>query len=272
MLPIRDNIPSRTTPYINYALILTCTLVFFMQLATEHASRGRRGDMVERYGMIPLRVLHPNHRIVVTEERPVRTIFGIEVREVQHRLPVLPFSPWWTLLTCIFLHGGWLHIIGNMWFLFIFGDNVEDRLGHGKYLLFYLGCGLAGSVAHLVTNLNSTMPTVGASGAIAGVMGAYFILYPRARVLTLVPIVIFLTLIDIPAPVFLGVWFALQFLQGVIPATTAEVGGVAWWAHIGGFAAGVGVALWLRGSRAISPPVERRITPAARGEWYSRES
>lgn len=266
MFPIRDNIPSRTVPVVNLVLIMTCTVVFLFQLSAE---RFERGDLVERYGMIPLRVLHPHAQIIIPEEHPVQTPYGIEIVERDHRLPRPPFSPWWTLLTCLFLHGGWLHVIGNMWFLYIFGDNVEDRLGHFKYLLFYLLCGLAGSMAHLVTNLNSPMPTVGASGAIAGVMGAYFILYPHARVLTLLPIFIIFTLVDVPAPLFLGIWFLLQFLQGVAPATAVETGGVAWWAHIGGFATGVAFALVTRGAGMIRPAVDRTIT-LPRGTWHTR--
>lgn len=270
MFPIRDNIPSRTTPIVNYSIIFICVIVFLMQLVSERVSTDGHHDLVERYGLIPLRVLHPHAQIVVSEVHPFETPFGVELQKVRHRLPRLPFSPWWTLLTCIFLHGGWLHIIGNMWFLYIFGDNVEDRIGHFRYILFYLGCGLAGSVIHLLTNLDSTLPTIGASGAIAGVMGAYFVFYPRARVLTLVPIVIFLTLIDLPAPVFLGVWFFIQFLQGLAPVTAADTGGVAWWAHIGGFAAGVIVAFAMIRSHTARPAVESRID-LRRGTWPARQ-
>src|SRR5690606_5683097 len=127
--------------------------------------------------------------------------------------------------------GGWLHLLGNMWFLYIFGDNVEDRLGHVGYLLFYLGAGVIASGVHLVTNSSSMIPTVGASGAIAGVMGGYFVLYPHSRVLTLVPIFIFIHIMVIPAPVFLGIWFLLQFFQGTFSLGAVQAGGVAWWAH-----------------------------------------
>lgn len=271
MIPIRDNIPSRSVPVVNYLIILTCVLVFFVQLAAEGRHPGRRGvDLVEQFGMIPQRVLHPSRRIVVLEERPVQTWFGVQMATVERRLPPPLINPWWTMLTCIFLHGGWLHIIGNMWFLFIFGDNVEDRFGHFKYLLFYLLCGLAGSFAHLVTNAGSTLPTVGASGAIAGVMGSYFILYPRARVLTLIPIFFFLYPAEIPAPLFLGVWFVLQFLQGLTPVTAAETGGVAWWAHIGGFATGIVLTLSLLRSRTARPPVDRTITIERGRAWPRR--
>ncbi len=174
--------------------------------------------------------------------------------------------PLLTILTCIFLHGGWMHFLGNMWFLYIFGDNVEDRFGHGGFLAFYLGCGVAASVAHLLTNPTSGVPTVGASGAIAGVMGAYFFLYPRAVVLTLIPIFVFLHLIVVPAWVFLGVWFLIQLFKG-----TVSVGaGVAWWAHIGGFAVGFLVSWALHVAGALRPearqvrPATRRIDPLRR--------
>jgi len=151
-------------------------------------------------------------------------------------------TTWPTILTSMFLHGGWLHIIGNMWFLWIFGDNIEDHLGHFRYLLFYLACGIAAAVTHIVFNLSSNEPTVGASGAIAGVMGAYVILYPRARVLTLVVLIVFFTFWWIPAWVFLGYWFLIQFLSGAamsIAETSRSTGGVAFWAHVGGFVTGV---------------------------------
>lgn len=266
MFPLRDNIPSRTTPVVNYLLILVCSLVFLVQLSAEYAT-DHRADLTEQFGMIPQRVLHPNRKIVIDVERPVMTPFGIDYVETHHRVPPPPINPWLTLLTCLFLHGGWLHVIGNMWFLFIFGDNVEDRLGHARYLLFYLACGLAGSFAHLIANYDSSMPTIGASGAIAGVMGGYFILYPRAKVLTLVPIFIFITLFDIPAPIFLGFWFLLQFLQGLVPSA-AETGGVAWWAHIGGFAAGMGLVFWLREARITRPAVPYTL-PLPRRRWQN---
>jgi len=147
-----------------------------------------------------------------------------------------------TIFTSMFLHGGWLHIIGNMWFLWIFGDNIEDYLGHSLYLAFYLVSGFAAAVTHILLNPASNLPTVGASGAIAGVMGAYFVLYPRARVLTLVPLIIFFTFWWLPAWLMLGYWFILQFLMGAatsIAETSQNTGGVAVWAHVGGFIAGI---------------------------------
>ncbi len=165
--------------------------------------------------------------------------------------------PWLTLLTCIFLHGGWMHFIGNMWFLFIFGDNVEDRLGHVGFLVFYLAAGIAASAAHLATNPASPIPTIGASGAIAGVMGAYFYLYPHARVLTLVPIFVILQMVVLPASVFLAIWFAIQFFQGIFSVGATQATGVAWWAHIGGFAVGLAVAFGLDQLHVLRPKVEQ---------------
>jgi len=140
--------------------------------------------------------------------------------------------------TSMFLHAGWLHLVGNMWFLWIFADNVEDILGHFNFLIFYIACGLAASFAHFIVNLNSAVPAVGASGAIAGVLGAYIVMFPRARVLTLVPIFIFLEVVEIPAFVFLGIWFIYQFFLGMMSVGSYGAG-VAFWAHIGGFIAGV---------------------------------
>jgi membrane associated rhomboid family serine protease len=163
-----------------------------------------------------------------------------------------------SFLSFMFIHGGFLHLLGNMWSLYIFGDNVEDRLGPFRYLLFYLLCGFASGLAHLAVNLHSQVPTIGASGAIAGVMGAYMISYPRSRILTLIPIFIFFPLVEVPAVFFLGVWFIFQFLNA---ASTAGQGGIAWWAHIGGFIFGI---IFLRlflslGEPSVSRKV-RRIT------------
>jgi membrane associated rhomboid family serine protease len=143
--------------------------------------------------------------------------------------------------TSMFLHGGWLHLIGNMWYLWIFGDNVEDRLGHFTYLIFYVLCGLGAGIVHTILNYDTVVPSIGASGAIAGVLGAYFLSYPQARVLTLVPIFIFIQVIEIPALIVLGFWFIMQFFYGAasLAVSTANAGGVAWWAHVGGFVVGM---------------------------------
>ena len=155
------------------------------------------------------------------------------------------------LLTSMFLHGGWLHFLGNMLYLWVFGDNIEDRIGHFGFLIFYLVCGLAAAFLHIFTNTASIVPTVGASGAIAGVLGAYLVLFPGARVLTFVPIFFFFQLIELPALVFLGFWFVMQFFSGAMSLAAGEqqMGGTAWWAHIGGFVTGISLIWKRRGLR-----------------------
>src|SRR5262249_21335568 len=159
MIPIRDNIQPRTFPVVNYLMIGICAVTFLVQLVDQ---RDDQDHLVEALALIPARVLHPDEPITVREQRIQRGEFGqLQRVEYERELPPTPISPWFTLLTCIFLHGGWMHFLGNMWFLHIFGDNVEDRFGHGGYLLFYLGCGVAASAAHLALNADSTMPTIG---------------------------------------------------------------------------------------------------------------
>lgn len=257
MIPLRDNIPSRTFPIVNYAMVAACTLVFLAQLGDQADGEA---ELVERLGMIPARVLHPDEPIERMERVALVDRFGqvVQVTERPRELAAATLNPWLTLLTCIFLHGGWMHFLGNMWFLFIFGDNVEDRIGHFGYLLFYLLSGVAASGAHLMSDPSSQIPTIGASGAIASVMGAYLLLYPRARVVSLIPIVIIMEIIVLPAPVFLGIWFVLQFFQGMWSITSLQTAGVAWWAHIGGFAFGFLVAAWLRATGETRSPVENR--------------
>ena len=255
MIPIRDNIPPRTFPSVNYSVIALCTVVFLLQLGDQ---AGDERSLVDKFGMIPALVRHPDQPIRVQEkylDPEQGRVFVVE-RTIAATIP-----PWLTLLTCCFLHGGWMHFLGNMWFLHIFGDNVEDRLGHIGFLLFYLASGVLASIAHLITNPESTVPTIGASGAIAGVMGAYSVLYPKAQVLSLVPIFMFIQFMVIPAPWFLGIWFVMQLFQGAASITSQATTGVAWWAHIGGFAVGMGVAAFLRAVGETSPPVEQRRIP-----------
>ena len=210
MIPIRDTIRAETYPIVNSLIITVNVLFFFVEL-----SQGERlNRFIYIYGLVPARYAIPQISAYFTSGQQVMSF-----------------------LTFMFLHGGFLHLIGNMWSLYIFGDNVEDRLGHFRYLVFYLLCGLASGVSHLVINWHSKVPTIGASGAIAGVMGAYFILYPRAKVLTLVPIFFFFQFFELPAFVFLGIWFLFQFLSAA--GASAQSGGIAWWAHIGGFVFGV---------------------------------
>ena len=230
MIPLRDSIPSSRRPVVTHALVAVCALVFLIQLADP------AGVLVERLGMIPARVVDPDRDLVLRE-----LVAG---RVVARPLRPALVPEWLTLLTCTFLHGGWLHVLGNMLFLWIFGDNVEDRFGRLPFLLFYLLSGVAASAAHLLADPHSTVPTVGASGAIAGVMGAYLFLYPQSRVSMLVVFGFFVDVIVLPAPFFLGYWFLLQILQAWW--SDGLGGGVAWWAHIGGFALGALVAAGLR--------------------------
>jgi membrane associated rhomboid family serine protease len=252
MIPLRDNVVSQRTPFVNIAMIGMCGIVFFAQLARPETPED--GGLVERYGMIPARVTHPDEPVVMEVPVAYNRRTG-ELQVVRRNALPAAVPPVLTLLTCIFLHGGWGHFLGNMWFLWIFGDNVEDRLGHVGYLLFYLGSGIAASLAHLLTDPGSTVPTIGASGAIAGVMGAYFVWYPHSRVQALVPTFGFVHMTELPAPFFLGLWFLLQFLQGTM---TRGAEGVAWWAHIGGFAVGVAVAFVFGKSGLLPPPRPER--------------
>ena len=239
MIPLRDNIPSQRTPIVNYIVIAICSVTFLFQL-----SAGERGNtVIEQYGMIPARLSNPDADLVARQPMPVQTRRGVEVQIVDHRLSPSPIPAWMTILTCMFLHGGVMHFLGNMWFLYIFGDNVEDRLGHFGFVLLYLGTGIAAAMAHYFTAQNSPVPTIGASGAIAGVMGAYACLYPHARVQAILPLFIIIQTFVLPAPVFLGIWFAMQTFSGISAITGGGAGGVAWWAHIGGFVAGAAVAL-----------------------------
>ncbi|WDP88748.1 MAG: rhomboid family intramembrane serine protease [Desulfobacter sp.] len=209
MIPIRDNQVSHSVPAATYGIMGATTLVFLWQLAI-----GLDNEAVFYiYGFVPGKY---------TLEGLSRHFTGV------NKL----FSP----LSYMFLHGGFWHFLGNMWFLYIFGDNIEDRLGSLRFLGFYLVSGLLAAVFHFFLNLHSPVPTIGASGAIAGIMGAYFLLYPRSKILTLVPILIFPIFIQIPAFIFLGIWFLMQFFNATGQGTGA---GVAWWAHVGGFLAGV---------------------------------
>ena len=207
-IPLKDLNPRRTYPVINTLLILSNVIVFLYQLTMTP----------RQYQAFELaNATIPNHiRLAVNGHGSLEAAF----------LPIL---------TSMFMHGGFLHIAGNMLFLWIFGDNVEDHFGHFPYLLFYLVCGIGSGLAHIVFNYHSSLPALGASGAISGVMGAYIILYPRAQVLTLV----FIFFIPIPAFIILGYWFLLQFFAGVSTVGASATGGVAWWAHIGGFLMGM---------------------------------
>lgn len=215
MIPLRDDAPRYGTPYITYFLLALNILVFLFEVVLPASARQ---ELMYAFGVVPIHV--------------TGFVRGAAVPADAAFLPVL---------TSMFLHASWLHLISNMWVLWIFGDNVEDYLGHFKYLVLYLLAGLAASALHIAFNPLSRIPSVGASGAIAGVMGAYFILYPSARVLTLVPF-FFVFFVYLPAWVVLGYWFVLQFLSGAATAIAVSdrtSGGIAFWAHVGGFVAGM---------------------------------
>lgn len=216
MIPIRDNIRSRRFPVVSVALILINAAVFIYELSLN---QNQLSGFIAAFGVIP------------------RRISGIMDGQLTFVPAVIP------LVTAMFLHGGWIHLLGNMLYLWIFGDNVEDRLGRGKFLALYLAAGIVGSLVQIRANPLAAEPIIGASGAIAGVLGAYFVSYPKAKVLTLLPIFFFFTFIEIPAFLFLFIWFITQWLSGFV---TLGVAGnmVAWWAHIGGFVTGaVGVLI-----------------------------
>ncbi len=203
MIPLRDTIPSRSTPVVTILIIISNAFVFLYMLSLDPYTQNH---FIRQYALVPAR-------------------FNLSA-----------------LITSLFLHGGWMHIIGNMWFLWVYGDNVEDILGHGKYLVFYLLCGVIASATQYAISPDSQVPVLGASGAIAGVMGAYLIKFPHSRILTLIPIIVFWTTIEIPAVLILVYWFVLQFFSGIGSigySQAASQGGVAFFAHIGGFIAGM---------------------------------
>jgi membrane associated rhomboid family serine protease len=223
MIPLRDVIPSRTVPGVTITIIALNAVAFLFELSLPGPARR---EFLQQYGVVP-------------------ALFS-----------------WTSVVTSMFLHGGWLHILGNMLYLWIFGDNVEDRLGHVRFVVFYLLCGTAGALAQVAVSPESYIPTIGASGAIAGVMGAYLVLYPQSRVLTLVTLVIFWDLIEVPAVVLLGIWFLMQLFSGVgsIALTSGnESGGVAFWAHVAGFIAGI-VAVFV-----FRRPERQRV------EWWNAD-
>ena len=215
MIPLRDVIPSRSTPVVTTTIIVVNVMVFLFQLSLGEAEGNA---FIRAYGLVPA------------------------------------YFAWANVVTSMFLHGGLMHVGGNMLYLWIFGDNVEDRMGHGRFLVFYLLCGAVAALVQTMAGPDSIVPMVGASGAIAGVMGAYFVMYPKSRIVTLIPIFIFIQLIEVPAVVFLGLWFLLQFLSGLgsslSPGQGGMSGGIAFWAHVAGFVAGtVGVFAFRRPER-----------------------
>ncbi len=242
MIPIRDINPAFSTPLVTVALVAICVIVFIYQLAlglSEGPSASQ--SFVYRHGLIPFGISHGVRLIPhpVRHAQPLKLFEWPEEARLQVvSEPVRGFGEavkllYLPLILSIFMHGSVVHLGFNMLFLWVFGNNVESAMGHLRFLFFYLICGAAAGLVHLVTNLNSQIPTIGASGAIAGVMGAYLVLYPGARILTLIPLFFYFTFAEIPAVVFLGIWFLMQLLMA------GSGGDVAWFAHIGGFIMGL---------------------------------
>ena len=234
MIPLRDLNPTRRTPYVTYFLVAANILVFVYEVMIGQLQRSHQfAQFIYTFGAIP-------SEIVGVLLHPARWF-------------PLPFG---TLITSMFVHANFGHLAGNMLFLYIFGDNVEDELGHVRFVIFYLLCGFAGSFVHIVLGLSSQIPMVGASGAISGVMGAYILLFPGARILTLV-FFFFITMIEVPAYWFIAIWFVFQFLGGLNRIGAGNMGGVAFWAHVGGFMAGLSLMrLWTRRWRKPRPWLE----------------
>jgi membrane associated rhomboid family serine protease len=213
VIPLRDRNPTHRTPFVTIGIIAANIAAFLYEVSVgEYLPQ-----LFEQYAAIPL-------KITLFLNEGIGSVFVLG-----------------SLISSMFLHGGWLHLGGNMLYLWVFGDNVEDKVGHLRFLVFYLLCGLIAGAAHVFIDPTSDIPTVGASGAVSGILGAYLLMFPRARVLTLIPIFVFLQVAELPALVVLGLWFVLQFFNGMVSLgyETAGMGGVAWWAHIGGFVAGL---------------------------------
>lgn len=260
MIPLRDDIPSRTTPIVNYVLIAICSLAFLAQ----QTSRDQSAGIISAFAMMPLRLSDPEATPVLEMQQAVPTPRGIEIVNVRQEIGPSPIPAWMTLITCMFLHGGWMHLIGNMLFLWVFGDNIEAIMGNIRFLIFYLLGGLFATFAHIAAGLVAgspemasccepcvllnacetassacpgSIPSLGASGAISAVLGAYIVFFPKSRI----KVLIFFFVTTVPAVVFLGLWFVEQLISGVgsMGPLTAQTAGVAWWAHIGGFIFGL---------------------------------
>jgi rhomboid family protein len=224
MIPLRDENRSGSFPIVNVLLIAACTVVFLYEITL---STGGLKHLFDQFALTPGRVS-----------------YGLSSGDASWTELATPF------FTSMFLHGGWLHLIGNMWFLWIFGDNVEDSMGPVRYLLFYVLCGLGAGLAHYLLGPGSRLPTVGASGAIAGVLAAYVVEFPGARVLTLVPLGFFIRIMELPAVAVIGIWFLIQIVSSVLSFGMTETGGVAFSAHVGGFVAGL-LLVWVLRRRKV---------------------
>jgi membrane associated rhomboid family serine protease len=285
VLPLKDNNPTSRFPVVTVALIVICVGVFIWQLnfptdkMLDNVGFGAIDQSSLEYGAIPYRITHTGAgdcSIGAVGESQGAFEAGVvcpgtkeydkavDIGESNPDAEPIPVNeaPWWvTLFTSMFMHGGWLHIAGNMLFLWVFGNNIEDRLGRVKFLLFYLVAGLLAVYTQALIDPSSTAPTIGASGAIAGVLGAYALLYPHARVLTLIFIIFFVTVVEIPALILLAIWFILQFIPalGQVAVESGGGEGVAYFAHVGGFVFGLAVAgaMLAFGRRGREPPPDR---------------
>jgi len=239
MFPIQDSVPSRSVPVVTRALILINVVVFFFELSL---SRESIIQLFYLFGVVPARFTDPEWAASIG----------------------FPIGSYWSLLTHQFLHGGWLHIVANMWTLWIFGDNVEDRMGPLRFIIFYLVCGVLAALTQVLVTPDATIPSVGASGAIAGILGAYLLFFPTARLIVLIPILFFPFFFELPAVIFLVLWFFIQLFSGTaMLASPQQVGGIAFWAHIGGFIAGMLLCRFF-----VRRPVRRRLQPDEYGlEW-----
>ena len=239
MFPIQDSVPSRSVPVVTRGLILINVVVFFFELSL---SRESIIQLFYLFGVVPARFTDPEWAASIG----------------------FPIGSYWSLLTHQFLHGGWLHIVANMWTLWIFGDNVEDRMGPLRFIIFYLVCGVLAALTQVLVTPDATIPSVGASGAIAGILGAYLLFFPTARLIVLIPILFFPFFFELPAVIFLVFWFFIQLFSGTaILASPQQVGGIAFWAHIGGFIAGMLLCRFF-----VRRPVRRRLQPDEYGlEW-----
>ena len=225
MFPYKDDNPTILTPVVTVGInALNLAAWIFLQGA---GAEGPLARSVCELGLIPGEVLR-------TVPPGTAVPLGPGMQCVTTGAP-----HWWTVLTSMFMHGGWFHVLGNMWFLWVFGNNIEDSMGHGRFVVFYLVCGAAAAAAQALADSHSVVPMVGASGAISGVLGGYLLLYPRVRVHTLITLGFFITTVALPAYVMLGYWFLLQLLMGTVGALSRAQGGVAFWAHVGGFVAGL---------------------------------
>jgi membrane associated rhomboid family serine protease len=237
LIPIRDTVPTRSVPVVTWSLIGVNAAIFLYEAGLEPQALER---FVYLFGLVPARYSHPEWA----------------------RWVGLPVDDYWPFLTHMFLHGGLAHLIGNMWTLWIFGDNVEDRMGRARFLLFYLLMGVAAGLTHWFTNVDSTVPTVGASGAIAGVLGAYYVLLPRSQIIVMLPVLFWPFFFELPAVTYLFFWFLSQLFGGTLAGLgPSDVGGIAWWAHVGGFGAGVVL------HRLFVLPRQSRPRPFERDEY-----